>query len=63
MLQPSYFADPADKTIIIRFNHTELRELYENKKMIGGVKSDFYTEKTLDNLIVNDIPNDNAGGC
>ena len=36
MLMPSYYAEATDPPIILRFNYTENRELYDMKKMIGG---------------------------
>ena len=28
-IQPSYKSEPTDKPLIIRFNHTEIREVYD----------------------------------
>ncbi len=36
MLVPSPYAQETDNSIIFRFNYTEVRELFEMKRMIAG---------------------------
>ena len=36
LLVPSPYANETDNTIILRFNYTEVRELFEIKRMIAG---------------------------
>lgn len=36
MLVPSYYAETTDPPIVLRFNYTETRELFEIKKMIAN---------------------------
>ena len=42
LIQASYHSEITDKPIILRFNYTETRELFENLKYIAKHKLDLY---------------------
>ena len=41
-IMTSYLSESTDKPIVLRFNYTETRELYENIRVITGHKLDLY---------------------
>lgn len=52
---PAFYSQPDDENIILRFNHTKARELFEVQQWVTKTPQKFYNQFDRDTVVTNEI--------